>query len=50
MQTGYKHLNYKEGDFPVSEDLSQRILSLPMHPYLEKSQVEEIAGCIKEII
>ncbi|MDC0654200.1 DegT/DnrJ/EryC1/StrS family aminotransferase [Candidatus Marinimicrobia bacterium] len=50
MQTGYKHLNYKAGDFPVSENLSQRILSLPMHPYLEKIQVEEIAESIIKII
>ena len=50
MQTGYKHLNYREGDFPVSEDLSKRILSLPMHPYLEKNQVEEIAESIIQII
>ena len=50
MQTGYKHLNYQEGDFPVSEDLSQRILSLPMHPYLEKNQVEEIVESIIQII
>lgn len=30
----FKPLKYKKGDFPVSEDISNRILSIPMHPYL----------------
>jgi len=30
LQTGYKYLNYKKGDFPISESLSDTILSLPM--------------------
>ena len=48
MQTGYKYLNYSKGDFPVSEDLSDRILSLPMHPYLEISQIEKITKVIEQ--
>jgi UDP-2-acetamido-2-deoxy-ribo-hexuluronate aminotransferase len=46
MQTGYKYLNYREGDFPVSEHLSKNILSLPMHPYLEDSDIEKITSII----
>ncbi len=34
LQTAYQDLGYKKGDFPVSEDVSSRIFSLPMHPYL----------------
>lgn len=30
------------GDLPVSELLSSRVLSLPMHPYLERSQQEYV--------
>ena len=48
LQTGYKYLNYSKGDFPVSEDLSDRILSLPMHPYLEISQIEKITKVIEQ--
>ena len=29
----------KEGNFLVSEELSERILSLPMHPYLSDDDV-----------
>lgn len=34
LQTVFTHLGYKPGDFPVSEEISRRIMSLPMHPYL----------------
>jgi dTDP-4-amino-4,6-dideoxygalactose transaminase len=34
VQSAFAYLGYKEGHFPISEDLSRRILSLPMHPYL----------------
>tara|TARA_Y100001970_G_scaffold52859_1_gene66885 strand:+ start:3157 stop:4269 length:1113 start_codon:yes stop_codon:yes gene_type:complete len=35
---------------PVSEDVSDRVLSLPMHPYLEKDEVEEISYLLKKAI
>jgi UDP-2-acetamido-2-deoxy-ribo-hexuluronate aminotransferase len=42
LQTAFKSLGYKEGDFPISEDFSGRIFSLPMHPYLSNSDQEII--------
>lgn len=45
-QTAYGFLGYAEGSFPVSESASQRIFSLPMHPYLEASDQERIAAII----
>ena len=42
LQTAFKSLGYKEGDFPISEDFSSRIFSLPMHPYLSDSDQEII--------
>ena len=48
LQTGYKYLNYNVGDFPVSEDLSKRILSLPMHPYLIETDIEKITKIIEK--
>lgn len=35
LQTAFTTLDYKKGDFPVSERIADTILSLPMHPYLE---------------
>ena len=43
LQTAFSFLGYSTGDFPVSEDCSQRIFSLPMHPYLTASDQEKIA-------
>jgi UDP-2-acetamido-2-deoxy-ribo-hexuluronate aminotransferase len=48
LQTGYKYLNYKNGDFPVSESLSETILSLPMHPYLTEEDIDLITNTIIE--
>ncbi|MEJ2220400.1 MAG: DegT/DnrJ/EryC1/StrS family aminotransferase [Desulfobacterales bacterium] len=42
LQTAFKSLGYEEGDFPVSEDSSGRIFSLPMHPYLSDADQETI--------
>ena len=42
LQSAFSYLGYKVGDFPVSEDCSRRIFSLPMHPYLEDKTIERI--------
>ena len=44
LQSGYKYLNYVRGDFPVSEKLSENILSIPMHPYLNSQDIEKITS------
>ena len=43
----FSYLRYQKGDFPISEDLSKRILSLPMHPYLSEDDVELIINQIQ---
>ena len=43
-QRVFSSLKYQNGDFPVSEDCANRILSLPMHPYLtEEDQIKAAA-------
>lgn len=42
LQKAYRYLGYSNGDFAVSEDLSRRIFSLPMHPYLKDEEIEKI--------
>lgn len=46
LQTAFASLGYRAGDFPVSEDFSGRIFSLPMHPYLAVADQERIAGIL----
>jgi UDP-2-acetamido-2-deoxy-ribo-hexuluronate aminotransferase len=46
LQPAFSYLGYTKGDFPVAEEVSRRILSLPMHPYLQDSDVEKIVGVV----
>ncbi|MCX7735618.1 MAG: DegT/DnrJ/EryC1/StrS family aminotransferase [Candidatus Kapabacteria bacterium] len=46
LQTAYKKLGYKKGDFPISEEIASRIFSLPMHPYLTDEEIEFICSKI----
>jgi dTDP-4-amino-4,6-dideoxygalactose transaminase len=39
-------LGYEPGDFPVAENTSQRIFSLPMHPYIDGRSLERIASLL----
>jgi dTDP-4-amino-4,6-dideoxygalactose transaminase len=46
LQSAFSYLGYQKGDFPVSENCSERIFSLPMHPYLTQEEQEKIAEVI----
>ena len=46
LQTAFAHLGYGEGDFPVSEEMSQRIFSLPMYPYIPEEDIKQISAVI----
>jgi dTDP-4-amino-4,6-dideoxygalactose transaminase len=48
LQKCYNYLNYKQGDFPISENLSKQLLSLPMYPELRREQIQYVCDCIKE--
>lgn len=40
-------LNYKKGDFPLSEKYAQEIISLPIFPYMKLSEVDIIIKTIR---
>lgn len=46
VQSVFAHLGHAADDMPVSASLSRRILSLPMHPYLEESDQDRICQLI----
>ena len=48
LQPAFESLGYRLGDFPETEALADRILSLPMHPYLTADEVEFVADAIRE--
>lgn len=45
-----KVLGYREGDLPVTENVSRRLLRLPMYADLSKTDQEYIIACIYDII
>ena len=47
LQEAYLYLGYKKGDFPVSEQLAETVLSLPMHTEMTKEQLEYITDNIR---
>jgi UDP-2-acetamido-2-deoxy-ribo-hexuluronate aminotransferase len=47
LQEAFIYLGYKAGDFPISERVSEEIMSLPMSPYLTNEQQEFIVKAIK---
>ena len=47
LQECFSYLGYKEGDFPIAEQVSKEIMSLPMNPYLSDDEIEYI---VQELI
>jgi dTDP-4-amino-4,6-dideoxygalactose transaminase len=48
LQEAYAFLGYKENDFPVTSELCKEVLSLPMHPDMEKEQLDFITTSVLE--
>jgi dTDP-4-amino-4,6-dideoxygalactose transaminase len=44
LQPAYKNFGYAEGMFPVSEQLSAEVISLPMHSELTEQQIAKITA------
>src|ERR1700719_2591938 len=50
LQKAYESLNFKQGDFPVTERVAAEIVSLPMFPQMTSEQVEEVSKRVKESV
>lgn len=49
IQEAVNFLGYRKGDFPVAEETSERVLSLPMYPELEETSIARIADIINNV-
>ncbi len=49
-QKAYKDSRYNEADFPVTNQLVNEVLSLPMHTELDDEQINFITNCILEFL
>ena len=51
LQVPYREkYGYSEGAFPLSESLSNQVLSLPLYPTLSESDVVAISGLVREAL
>lgn len=44
QQSAFEDLGYQVGDFPIAERLSNEVFSIPMHPYLQKEDIDQIVS------
>ena len=49
LQGVFSDLGYVQGDYPISEKCSQTIFSIPMHPYLDRSNQDIIIEALNSI-
>jgi len=47
LQKAFAYLGYQVGSYPISENIAQRIFSLPMHPYLNEDEIDFISNLIE---
>jgi len=50
MQKAYLDPRYKQGDFPVTEQLCKTVISLPMHTELDPEQLNYISRSVLEFL
>ena len=50
LQEAYQELGHGAGDFPVAEQVSREILSLPMFPHISKKQIKYVCDVLKGLV
>jgi dTDP-4-amino-4,6-dideoxygalactose transaminase len=48
LQPAYSSLGFKPGDFPITEDIANTALSLPLWPGMTNDQVKFVCDAIKD--
>ena len=50
LKTYYKkEFGCKTGDLPITEDIADKVLSLPIYPTLNNKEIDYICNSIKEV-
>jgi dTDP-4-amino-4,6-dideoxygalactose transaminase len=50
LQPAYRDLGYHRGDFPITEQAAEQILSLPMYPELTAEAIAHVAAAISTFV
>ena len=48
LQKAYESMNFKKGDFPVTERVAAEIVSLPMYPQMSEEQLAQVAKRVNQ--
>ena len=48
LQECFAYMNYKEGDFPVSEELSKKVISIPVFSEITREQQDFVIQNIRK--
>lgn len=50
LQKAYENLSYRQGDFPVTESISQQVLSLPIGPHLSTDDQDRVIDLLQSFV
>jgi UDP-2-acetamido-2-deoxy-ribo-hexuluronate aminotransferase len=50
LQPVFAGLGLREGRFPLSEAAARRVISLPMHPYLDDAQIQRVVSALRAAV
>ncbi|RMC94045.1 DegT/DnrJ/EryC1/StrS family aminotransferase [Aquitalea palustris] len=50
LQPAFAHLGQGEGSFPLAEAAGKRVMSLPMHPFLDDATQDAIVAAVKKAL
>ena len=50
MQGAFKETDSAIAECPVTEEICNRVLSLPMHPYMTEENVNEVVNALAELL
>lgn len=50
LQKAFSYLGKATRSFPVAEACSRTVLALPIHPYLDESQLMQVVDCVKKAL
>ena len=50
LQPAYRDLGYTKGDFPITEQYAEHIISLPMYPELDASSIKHVAEAVQNFV
>lgn len=50
LQPAFSHLGQGPGSFPLSEAAANRVMSLPMHPYLSRDDQDQVVESVKKAV